>query len=491
MSIVPNGRGECSVCGKEKITYECKGCANDFCYKHLTEHRQIFIEQLVEVDSNRDQCRTIVIQRRDDLPNHLVMQQISKWEIDAIKRIKQTAEDCRNIFMEQATACFNEIEIKLNKLNNDIIITREENEFNEIVLEALRTKLNKIVEELATAPNVTIRQDSSTFINKIYIISSTGAEISVLAQARTPSSAGVSYNSKYIQNAVTIAGGNGQGRGLNQLILPEGVFVDDDNSVYVADSGNHRILKWQYGDKNGQVVAGGNGKGNRNDQLDGPICVVVDKKSNSLIISDLGNRRVVRWPRVPNSTGQTIIPDIKCSSLAIDSIGQLYAANWKKHEVRRWKIGDKDGILVAGGNGQGNSLNQLDCPSHIFVDSDNSVYISDYSNHRVVKWLKGGREGIIIAGQKGLGSSLAQLSHPQGIAIDQFDQIYIADCDNHRVVRLSKGDTQGTIIAGGKGQGDQPQQLNTPIGIALDKQGHLYVVDSENHRVQKYQLTTN
>ena len=33
--------------------------------------------------------------------------------------------------------------------------------------------------------------------------------------------------------------------------------------------------------------------------------------------------------------------------------------------------------VVAGGNGKGNHLNQLNCPTYIFVDQNHSVYVSD------------------------------------------------------------------------------------------------------------------
>jgi hypothetical protein len=177
MSILPNGRAECSVCNQEKITFECKGCTNDFCYKHLTEHRQMFIEQLQEVETERDEFRENFIQQKDNLPNHIIMQQITKWENDSIKRIKQTAEENRQVFMEQAIQCFNEIEIKLNKLNNAIVETREENEFNEIVLEQLRIKLTVLIEELAQSPNISIRRDSSAYISKVFLVSSSGKSI--------------------------------------------------------------------------------------------------------------------------------------------------------------------------------------------------------------------------------------------------------------------------------------------------------------------------
>jgi hypothetical protein len=105
------------------------------------------------------------------------MQQITKWENDSIKKIKQTAEESRQIFMEQAIQCFNEIEIKLNKLNNAIIETREENEFNEIVLEQLKIKLTTLLEELARSPNISIHRDSSSYVSRVFLVSSSGKSI--------------------------------------------------------------------------------------------------------------------------------------------------------------------------------------------------------------------------------------------------------------------------------------------------------------------------
>ena len=74
--------------------------------------------------------------------------------------------------MFEALQCYNEIEVKLNKLHNDIVVTREENEFNEIILEQLRLKLTKLIEELAKAPSVSLQQDSSPFIQRVFIVSS-------------------------------------------------------------------------------------------------------------------------------------------------------------------------------------------------------------------------------------------------------------------------------------------------------------------------------
>ena len=139
------------------------------------------------------------------------------------------------------------------------------------------------------------------------------------------------------------AGGNGYGNALNQLYDPWGVDVDDDQTIYVADSDNDRIMEWKKGATTGQVVAGGNGRGNRNDQLNYPINVIVDKQNDSLIISDAHNQRVVQWPRRNGRSGETIISNVGCCGLAMDNDGYLYVSDIEKHEVKRWKVGETNG----------------------------------------------------------------------------------------------------------------------------------------------------
>ncbi|CAF1389530.1 unnamed protein product, partial [Rotaria sordida] len=106
----------------------------------------------------------------------------------------------------------------------------------------------------------------------------------------------------------TVAGGMGEGNDSNQLNHPLGLFIDDDDQmIVIADSDNHRIVQWKIGDTKGQVVAGGKGKGNRLNQLNGPTDVLIDKETNSFIICDYGNRRVVRWSHRSGTTQGEIL----------------------------------------------------------------------------------------------------------------------------------------------------------------------------------------
>jgi sugar lactone lactonase YvrE len=296
----------------------------------------------------------------------------------------------------------------------------------------------------------------------------------------------IDIDTKWIQNGITVAGRNGNGNGLNQLARPSDVYVDDDQTIYVADQSNHRIVEWKKGATVGRIVAGGNGEGNRNDQLKNPRNVMVDKVNDSLIICDGGNKRVVQWPRRSCSRGETIISNIDCWGLAMDNDGYLYVSDISKHEVRRWIIGETSGTLVAGGYGQGNHLNQFSEPRYIFVDQSGSVYVSDCFNDRVMKWMKGAKEGIVVAGGQGQENDLTQLYYPHGIIVDQLGTLYVSDFANHRVVRWSKGANEGSVVVGGNGKGKQVNQFYYLNSLSFDEQYNLYVVDYYNHRVQKF-----
>ncbi|CAF1063089.1 unnamed protein product [Rotaria sordida] len=233
------------------------------------------------------------------------------------------------------------------------------------------------------------------------------------------------------------------------------------------------------GDTYGQIVAGGNGEGNRLDQLAQPTDVLIDKETDSLIICDKENWRVIRWSRRSGTTqGEILIDNIDCYGLAIDDQRYLYISDYDKHEVRRYQIGDKNGTLVAGDNGEGAGLNQLNFPTYIFVDQQQTVHVSDSLNHRVMKWNKGAKEGIVVAGGQAEGNALTQMYYPNGLFVDTLGTIYVADSLNYRVMRWPKGAKQGTVIVGGNVPGAEANQFNFLGGgfITTEKNETRYIL---------------
>ncbi|CAF4831432.1 unnamed protein product [Rotaria sp. Silwood1] len=190
---------------------------------------------------------------------------------------------------------------------------------------------------------------------------------------------GICASATWNQNGITVAGGNGQGSELNQLDYPLGLFRNEDDAIYVADSFNHRIVKWLPRMSTGQIVAGGKYEGNSNEQLNDPSSVVIDK-NGTMFICDRNNKRVQQWFQNANS-GQTLISNISCWGLAMDSEGSLYISS-DDNRVTKWPSDQ----VVAGGQGTGNGLNQLSKPNGLFVDRNQSLFIADSENHRIMKW---------------------------------------------------------------------------------------------------------
>lgn len=314
---------------------------------------------------------------------------------------------------------------------------------------------------------------------------------STLGYALRESKIEIHPNARWKQNGITVAGGNGKGDQLDQFSTPTGLYVDDEQTIYVADRDNHRIVQWKLGAKEGQVVAGSNVAGNSANQLYRPFDVIIDKESDSLIICDNGNQRVVRWPRRNGNNGETIISDVLCRGLTMDDDESLYVGDAVKSEVRKYRRGESEGTVVAGGHGAGHDPNQLFEPQYMFVDRNHSLYISEYGQSRVTKWMEGATERTIVAGGNGKGSDLSRLVYNEGITVDQLSTIYVSDLGNGRIMRWSQGATQGSMIIGGNGQGQAPNQLNMPFDLSFDQYGNLYVVDAGNHRVQKFDIELN
>ncbi|CAM4834478.1 unnamed protein product, partial [Rotaria magnacalcarata] len=80
-----------------------------------------------------------------------------------------------------------------------------------------------------------------------------------------------------------------------QLDGPQGIFVNTLGALYVADSGNHRVMRWTQGDKKqGTVIVGGNGAGAGANQFNVPVGLSFDRHGN-LYVADHNNNRVQRF----------------------------------------------------------------------------------------------------------------------------------------------------------------------------------------------------
>ncbi|CAF1340574.1 unnamed protein product [Adineta ricciae] len=299
-------------------------------------------------------------------------------------------------------------------------------------------------------------------------------EKKIVSSGNTTFTKSSDQNKKWKQKGLTIIGDCGKGNRLDQVSRFEGISIDENKTILIADTENHRVLLWKFRSKSGQIIVDENPKRNVNERIKCPMNVIFYKDKKSFIISDRENRRVIRCYGRYKENQEVLFNDIDCWGLAMDTNGNIFVSDYEKNEIRKWKKGKINGILVAGGNGNGNKLNQFNGPTYIFIDSEDSIYVADNFNHRIMKWEKNARQGIVVAGGNDF--------------VDQFHQIFIADWGNHRIMKWIEGDNKGSVVVGGNGNGKESNQLAYPTGLAFDQQGNLYVADSLNYRIQLYEM---
>ncbi|CAF1222349.1 unnamed protein product [Adineta steineri] len=305
------------------------------------------------------------------------------------------------------------------------------------------------------------------------------------SKEQLPPSVIISSKTKWKQNAITVAGGYGQGNELNQLNEPYGIHVDDD-SIYIADTENHRVVRWEFSADKGEIVAGGNEKGSGMHQLNYPVDVVLDKEKKYIIICDKDNQRVMRWS-LQNKEDQLVLIDrISCHGLAMNNNGDLYISDWNEQKVIRWQQEPAKSIVVAGANGVGSHFKQLKNPTYIFVDEYHTVYVVDSSNRRVMKWMENATEGIRAARGPFSDENFYSYLFPISVIADHMGNIYVSDDRFHEIMRWSVGATEGAPVVGQENMGSGPTQLAYPFDLSFDRHGNLYVVDYRNSRIQKF-----
>lgn len=237
----------------------------------------------------------------------------------------------------------------------------------------------------------------------------------------------------------------GQGAGPGQFNEPWGIALDAQNGfVYVADTWNHRIQKF---DLEGEFLAQWGGFADSGGIAEGfeglfygPRDLVVDGEGN-LYVTDTGNKRIQKfnpqgvflgqWGGDGTGPGQFREP----VGVAIAPDGKIYVADtWN----RRIQIFDPDFDFRAQWPVQTWQSTSVDNKPYLAVDSAGRVLASDPEGYRVLVFAEDG-EVLAVFGQ--FGSDASSFNLPIGIALDDEGYLYVADSANHRVMKFPPFDS--------------------------------------------------
>ena len=272
-----------------------------------------------------------------------------------------------------------------------------------------------------------------------------------------------------------------EGTASGQFKRPQGIAVDSAGNVYVADTNNNRIQKFNSA---GGIIATWGNSGSGSGQFSIPAALALDTEGN-VYVAESGNNRVQKfnsmggyisqWGTKGSGNGQFLTP----SGIAVDSSGNVYVAESGNDRVQ--KFNSMGGYISQWGY-QGSGIGHFMHPHGIAIDSSGNVYVTDYGNDRVQKFTpSGGFISLLGTGTGGSGNG--QFLMPFGVAIDPSGNIYTIEIGNQRVQRFDSG---GTSVDQWGTRGFGSDQFEDPMGIATDSFGNVYVTDSGNDRVQKF-----
>ena len=226
-------------------------------------------------------------------------------------------------------------------------------------------------------------------------------------------------------------------------------MVENEGDIYVVDRDNHRIQLWKFNSSFGLTVAGLGVSGSNASQLSSPEDIIRDEKSGALYIADTFNHRIMRYLR-NESTGTIVAGGNNAGNSNIQlyyptgirfcvSTDILMIVNYGTNNIVQWKIGDRNRTVFTGNiNGAtGSTSTQLYGPECLITDPMGNLYVADRSNHRIQFFLLEQPNGTTIAGKTGIsGSNSTLLFAPLDVALDTQLNLYVADMLNHRIQKF-------------------------------------------------------
>jgi predicted membrane-bound mannosyltransferase/DNA-binding beta-propeller fold protein YncE len=171
---------------------------------------------------------------------------------------------------------------------------------------------------------------------------------------------------------------------------PRGIAVDAKGRVFVADTGNKRILIY---DTDGNFIFQIGAEGMSNGQFEEPVGLAFDLQNN-LYVADTWNQRIQVFAPVENGnsyffSNQWTIGGWNGESndnkpyLAVDHQGHLFATDPEDFRVLEFTL---SGQFIRTWGSYGAGMNNFGLASGVAVDSQGKIWVSDTANNRLLQF---------------------------------------------------------------------------------------------------------
>jgi len=266
--------------------------------------------------------------------------------------------------------------------------------------------------------------------------------------------------------------------GAAKLSQPLGMDIDPDGNIYIADTGNNRILKCT---PRGELLREAGGFGFGREQFDRPVDVWAGNGLDVFVV-DYNNQRLERYDKDLNYIASYYSDELQDESLqfgyptavGFSPNGEIFLADHEFNRVLRIDSFGKPKASFGDFNwGEG----RLSRPAKILLTSRREIFVSDSTAEAIVEFDYYGNfvrrfgEGV--------------LRDPAGLAEQRAsDFLFVADQGNHRIVCFS---AEGEKIFTFGMRGRAPEQFLSPADVAVSG-NRIFVLDTGNIRVQIFEL---
>ncbi|MBM7553185.1 YIP1 family protein [Thalassobacillus pellis] len=285
------------------------------------------------------------------------------------------------------------------------------------------------------------------------------------------------------------------------ILNPEDIYIDENNNVYIADSGTKTVTKF---DENGNVlqVYGKN-------LLKEPLGVYSDR-NNNVYVADYGNQKVYKFKGNGELVQEYGKPDsplfgkdapFKPEKVAVDKRGNIYIIGESANNGIIQLSQDGTFLGYYGANtlkpSVGKFLQELitteqqqarlfmkkpPAPSNISIDEQGLVYtVTSGTAWEAIRKLN-------IAGGNLLPPDITEETNLVDIATGALGNIYAVGNDGI----IYEYDSSGNLLFSFGGKTNETNRLGLtmqPSSIAVDDLGRLYVTDREQGKIQVFEPT--
>lgn len=240
-----------------------------------------------------------------------------------------------------------------------------------------------------------------------------------------------------------------------------GLTIDDAGTVYVADTGNHRVRT---------ITTSG-------------------------LVLDLAGSGTPGYLDGPSDTARFSSPN----AVTVGPDGTVYVGDAGNRRVRA--IGPSGVVWTLAGSGAAGYVDgvgvaaQLATTGAVIADRSGNVYVPDPANNVVRRITPAGVvstfAGTLTRGHVDGPAEVGQLNQPQrGGGVDGAGNIYVLDAGDMRIRKISPDGVISTVAGTGvPGFSDGPaataQFSSDILGVTVDRGGTLYVMDAGNRRIRR------